>query len=83
MYSDIFRSNILFPYSGPNVGRSVVGYDSGSFSPFPAELSYCPEMKNAGHSSEMSQNPSYIQHLNLFQARPFEVPRIACYLGGW
>ena len=84
MYSDIFRSNILFQYSGPNVGRSFVGYDFGSNSPFPAEFSYGAQMKNAGHSSKKNQSPkSCIQHLNMFQARPFEVPRIACVLGGW
>jgi len=84
VYSDIFWSIILFPYSGPKVGRSFVGYDFGSLLSFPAEFSYSAQMKNAGHSSKKNQNPkSCIQHQNLFQARPFEVPRIACVLRGW
>jgi hypothetical protein len=81
---DIFRMNTLLPFSGSNVGRSTVGTDFGPVSPFPLKFSYDAETIKTGHSSERNQNPtSFIQHRNLFQGPPFEVPYIACVFRGW
>ena len=84
MYSNIFRSNILFHIRVRKSVLVLLEIILDHSRPFLWKSNMAHKRRTQVFHQKGNQNPtSCMQHLNVFQARPFEVPRIACILGGW